>query len=277
MKNNTVEKIDKIQSLFDAGKSHSEIAKELGYTKIESFYRYIYRYDNSLNYKKLFNKKGLTVVHKAESQSENKADIEVETNPPMTKENVSKAESIASLISRGMDIREVSKKKHFNDIQDMADYMKSKGYSWSSSEKNYILVPQEKQVPISIKESHKKSILEEGQETMVADIKEIMNRNDNTSCDCLERYGNLLGLLDSNKEKLIELLTAQANLGEIPRFIIPGSVKTKSIKIISTLEHLMNDFCEVANITQKDMLEVAIIEFLKKYGYSDEVKSTLKI
>jgi len=273
MQENTAEKLQRIQSLFDTGKSHAEIAKELGYSKIESYYRYIYRYDNSLNYKKLFNKKGLSIVQKGEPHTEIKTEKNVE-DIPQTKENISKAESIVSLISRGIDVREVAKKKRFKDSQDMANYMKSKGYIWNSKEKNYVLVPQEKQVSRAPPNMPK----EEGTETMHSDeLREIMNSDEKGSCECLERYGEILKLLEDNKCNLAELLTGKEKKGEIPRYIVPGDVKTKSIKIVSTLEHLMNDFCEVANLTQKEMLEVAIIEFLKKYGYEDEVKMSLKL
>lgn len=269
MPGNTAEKLKRIQSLFDAGKTHAEIAKELGYSKIESFYRFIYRYDNSLNYtKKSFNKKSLSVVPKEEPQPLGKIDIAAEAIP-QTKTNISKSESIISLISRGMDVREVAKKKRFKDMQEMADYMKSKGYIWSSSEKNYILIPQEKKVSLETRAPP-----EEEQEKIIVDD---MNADEKGDCECLERYGAILKLLDDNRGKLYELLNGKANQGEIPRYIIPGDIKTKSVKIVSTLERLMNDFCEEANITQKEMLEVSIIDFLKKYGYGEEVKMSLKL
>lgn len=107
---------------------------------------------------------------------------------------------------------------------------------------------------------------------VVDELRKIMNTSDEGGCECLERYGTILKLLDDNKSKLIELLNGQPKQGEISRYIIQGDVKTKSIKIVSTLERLMYDFCEVANLTQKEMLEVAIIEFLKKYGYKEELK-----
>lgn len=277
MQQATAEKLNRIQSLFDEGKTHEEIAKELGYTKIESFYRYIYRYDDSLNYRKLFNKKSLSVVPKEDAVPESKCDKAVEAIEaiPQTKENISKVESVVSLISRGVDVRDVAKKKHFKDMQELANYMKSKGYIWSSSAKNYVLVPQEKQMLLETRASPDG---DKEQETKVVDeLRDIMYKGKETNCDCLERYGAILMLLEDKKDKLIEILNGLTNQGKIPRYIIPGEVITKSVKMVSTLQHLMNDFCEVANITQKMMLEVAIIDFLKKYGYGREVKTSLQI
>lgn len=62
MNSNTAEKLERIQSLFDSGKSHAQIAKELGYTNIKSFYRYIYRYNNNLSYNKVYEKKQFEVI-----------------------------------------------------------------------------------------------------------------------------------------------------------------------------------------------------------------------
>lgn len=273
MQENTAEKLKRIQTLFDAGKTHAEIAKELGYTKMESYYRYIYRYDANLNYKKLFNKKGLFAVPKQEPQTEVKADKAVEAIP-QAKENISKAESILSLISRGIDIREVARKKRFRNVQEMADYMKSKGYIWSSSEKNYVLVPQEKQI--------QQQVIREKEEpyTMLEDdIRDIMNREDNEhDFGYFERYSTTLKWLENNIEKLQGLLNEQPKQqGEIPRYILPGMTINKGIKINQLLESLIKEFSLEKNIPQKDIIEVALIGFLKGNGYSREVKAVLKL
>lgn len=261
MQEATAEKLTKIQSLFDAGKTHSEIAKEVGYTKIESFYRYIYKYDDHLSYKKLFNKKALLAVIKEESKSKEE---EKDISRPQTKENMSKAESIVALINRGMEVREVAKKKRFKTMQEMANYMKSKGYYWSSTKKNYGLVSEIKQVLLENRPPP------ETLETRATDeIRAHMNLKDD--------YETILKLLVEKKDKLFELLNGKTNQGVMPRYIIPGVVKTKSIKIVNTLESIMNDFCAETNITHKEMIEVATIEFLKKYGYSNEVKTVFNL
>jgi hypothetical protein len=153
--------------------------------------------------------------------------------------HTSKAESIISLISLGTELKEVAQKKGFRDAQELADYMKSQGYIWSSSEKNYALVPQEKLLP----PPPQKPVLQVG---------DGLHRDD---CGCLERYVDVLRFLDENKDKLAELFDGQSKpQGQFPRYLIQGSVITKSVKMVSSLERLMNDFCELANITQKAFL-----------------------
>jgi len=279
MEANTAKRLERIQSLFDAGKTHGEIAKELGYTDIKSYYRYIYRYDDHLNYKKLFNKKNLSVVPEEEQQTEV---IEEKTVDEVTipKENMSKAESIVSLISRGMDIKDITKKKRFGNTQELANYMKSKGYIWSSSEKNYVLVPQEKQISLETRAPLEIPIQNEVYETMGTDeIRKIMNIDDNKNgFKYLERYALTLKWLEDNMEKLQCLLNVQSTQqGEIPRYILPGMTTNKGIKINQLLESLIKDFSVERNIAQKDIIEVALIKFLRENGYSKEVKAVLKL
>lgn len=270
MQESTAEKLNRIQSLFDAGKTHAEIAKELGYKNIKSYYHYIYNHGDSLSYKKAYDRKKISAVPSIEPKEEKIPQKAVGTTA--TKENVSKAETIILLISRGMDLREIAKKKHFNDEQSLADYMRSKGYKWDSTEKNYILLPQEKV------EALKSSEEQEQGKIPAADIRDIMNYESESGCDCLERYGDILKLLSDNRDKLVELLSEQREgSGNLPRYVIPGTTIGKTFNMVQPLKELIIEFSEEYNVQQKDIFAIAMIDFFKKYGYSEEVKMRLKV
>ncbi|MGE5631733.1 MAG: hypothetical protein ACM3TR_11625 [Caulobacteraceae bacterium] len=156
--------------------------------------------------------------------------------------------------------------------------MKPKGYNWSSSEKNYVLIPQEKTVSTSTHSSPEIPIKEEGQELMrTNEINTIFNRKNDGGCECLDRYGAILKLLEEKKDRLAELLNEEANKGEITRYILHGDAKTKSLKINETLDNLIYDFSEERNISQKDIIQTALVEFFRKYGYKQELRASLKI
>lgn len=241
----TAERLQRIQSLFDAGKTHSEVAKALGYSNINSYYRYIYKYGNNLNY----NKRTLSITPQKEKKVENKVIKEVEA-VPQPKENASKAESIISLISRGMDVREVAKTKRFKDTQELANYMKSKGYIWSSTEKNYVLIPQEKQ-------------LSPPETITVAKVID----------DRPEQHENILKFLADNKDRLKQLLSAEKSV--IPRYTLSGTSTSKTFNMVQPLRELIVEFSQEMNIHQKEILVVALIEFFRKYGYEEQVKYKL--
>lgn len=270
MQKDTAEKLNRIQSLFDAGKTHAEIAKELGYKKIESFYRYIYRYDDSLNYKKAFNKKTATVIQGIETEQEKPEEKTVETKNATA--STSKAETVIMLIGKGLDIREVAKKLRYKDAQDLADYMSSKGYAWDGSVNNYVLKPKEKKATPKVIEAKEQEKLSD------TDIRDIMNGENEGSYDFLDRYGDILKLLRDNKDRLVELLSGQQeSQGNLPRYILPGTTVGKTFNMVQPLKELIIEFSEEYNVQQKDIFAIAMIDFFKKYGYREEVRVRLKV
>lgn len=46
---------------------------------------------------------------------------------------------------------------------------------------------------------------------------------------------------------------------------------------MNSLDRIVKDFSEEMNISQKDIIEIALVDFLKKYGYESQVKEVLKI
>jgi hypothetical protein len=68
--------------------------------------------------------------------------------------------------------------------------------------------------------------------------------------------------------------TPSVNL-PIPRFTVPGVFSVKSVHMASGLDQLVRDFSQEKNISQRDIFEVALIEFFHKYGYEREVNALL--
>ena len=61
----------------------------------------------------------------------------------------------------------------------------------------------------------------------------------------------------------------------IPRYQVQGMYGTKAMRMANVLDELARRFSMERNISQREMFEVAIIEFFKKYGYRDEVEKYL--
>lgn len=166
-----------------------------------------------------------------------------------------------------MDIKEVSKKKKFRDLQDMASYMASKGYKWSSLEKNYI------------QETLENQAFPDNEINNIDEVKNKMNQEDEIACKCgcLEKYGDILRMLEGNKEKLQRLLDDKEVVNQVPRYLISGVMTSKTFNMSQPLKELIIEFSEEMNIQQKVIFEVAMIEFLKKYGYKQNIKSRFNI
>jgi hypothetical protein len=90
--------------------------------------------------------------------------------------------------------------------------------------------------------------------------------------DRMERLIPMLEMLERNKEKLAELLSINDG-ATIPRYVIGGITITKSLCMSHNLAELIKEFSKEKNISQREIFEVSIIEFLRKYGYENEVKA----
>jgi hypothetical protein len=82
-------------------------------------------------------------------------------------------------------------------------------------------------------------------------------------------------MLEKHRERLIDLIIPTSQIGTIPRFIVPGVAKTKTVQMMNTIEQLVVDFSREKNISQRELFEVALIEFFRKYGYEQEIDRLL--
>ena len=61
----------------------------------------------------------------------------------------------------------------------------------------------------------------------------------------------------------------------IPRYAIPGQVKTKAIYMSDMVARLAVEFCKGRNLSQREVMEGALLEYLMKYGSKREVDGLL--
>lgn len=59
---------------------------------------------------------------------------------------------------------------------------------------------------------------------------------------------------------------------ELPRYKIEGNYKSKAFNMNSTLENMIIDFSKNRRISQKDIFEIAVVDFLLKYGEAEAVE-----
>ena len=74
-------------------------------------------------------------------------------------------------------------------------------------------------------------------------------------------------MLYENRDRLSEVLL-ENDQGNIPKYIVPGAAKTKSIYMNDKIARLMADFSTTNNISQREVVETSIILYLKQYGGS---------
>ncbi|MCM0649717.1 hypothetical protein NBE98_15225 [Clostridium swellfunianum] len=239
--NNEVElKIEKILKLCEAGNDRHEVAKMLGYKDYKGLQAYMQRHQYTWNEE----------MRTYQLLEEYQKQMKTERVLRKFEDGVSsKPARIISMFSKKLEARDIAKKLGYESHKTMASYMKSRGYAWNAEIRNY-----ERDSSISIGENE-----------------DIDTEFEGTSD---ARHLDILELLDSKKEKLLELLNSYSNDDmAMPRYVIGGLCVTKSVHMVTGLDLLIREYSTEKNISQKDMFQIAIIEFLKKYGYKREVET----
>ncbi len=63
--------------------------------------------------------------------------------------------------------------------------------------------------------------------------------------------------------------------GHIPKYAVPRVPKTKSIYMSNLLARLVTEYSESKNLSQREIVEAALVEYLKRYGYQLEIEKLL--
>lgn len=174
----------------------------------------------------------------------------------------SKASRIVQLLAEYIDDPTIiCQKAGFKNMEEIAQFMTSKNYRWNPSLQNYEKCtkleerPNAADINVSIEESN--------------NLKSI------STTDTWQQYLPLLNLLQNNEEKLIELLMPYGNGQAMPRYLLEGIAKPKTVQMVHSLGNLVIEFAEQKNVSQREVFEVALIEFFRKYGFEREVERVL--
>lgn len=184
----------------------------------------------------------------------------------------SKAGNVVRLLAKeGADVRTVAERLGFKDHRELADYMNVKGFNWDAESNNYQKILGE--MPRVERALETKT----EQDSLTHVHNEMPPIPSKIQAVELNDYLPLLRLLDKHQERLIDLVVPIGQTGTIPRFVVPGVGKTKTVQMMNTIEQLVVDFSKEKNMSQRELFEVALIEFFRRYGYEQEVDRLLNI
>lgn len=174
-----------------------------------------------------------------------------------------KAEQIIRLFDKeDADPKNIACQMGFENHREMAEYMERKGLKWDSETENYV-----EQI-VSNADAPENKVLN------LNERKAAHQPSSVTEDASFQAFLPLLLLLERNKERLLDLLMP-ASEGNIPKYAVPGVPKTKSIYMSDLLARLASEFSESKNLSQREIVEAALIEHLKRYGFQHEVEKML--
>lgn len=149
------------------------------------------------------------------------------------------------------NIRQIARRNGFETVDELGEYMRSQGYHWNSEIENY-------EYDEAVKTEKRVSSEHEGDGTDAMD----------------ESHMELLRFLTMNRERL-EVLLGEAH-ETLPRYRFRGAKANKTLAFPTSLMTLLSDFSNEFNVTQRDVVEVALAEFFKKHGYAEQLDGALR-
>jgi len=255
------DKVKAILAELTGGKTREEIAREMGYKGVRSLDMYIrrrhFRWDKH---------RGTYVP--AASRQQGAPELPAS----------SKLAAVIRQHSQGAEPKQIAKNLGFAGHLEMAQYMKSKGYVYSDDHNTYVKKVGE--------------ITEENPTETETQIKTRTDRDTETGAEITNQStangGNndrppgisqeereVLEILCRNRDQLIELLMPASDSGRIPRYALGGTFVTKSVHMSSRLDRMVRDFSAERALRQREIFEVALIEFFRRYGFEREVETML--
>lgn len=176
------------------------------------------------------------------------------------------------------DPRVIAKQLGFSDHRELASYMKGKGYEWSTERKNYVR-------KVGLVEEKNDADTSEGKVVTLTDTDgggglskqqaDLVGTGQQTKSSDLSRFLPLLEMLEKNKDRLLGLILPGSDGGKVPRYVVPGVLMTKSVHMPNTLDNLVKEYAREKNISQRDIFQVALIDFFRRYGYEREIDTLL--
>lgn len=225
--------VDKILEMLEDGIDRVEIASTLGYKNPMSLDNYMRRHNFS------WNSRQKNFVPAAERYSGRVQDDSLQLH------GTPKAALIVSLFGQGeSDAKKIARMVGLDSHTEMANYMKRKGYEWSSEQANYIETSAVK--------------------TPDAQPTEGPDRNASIS-EMLEKIIPLL----QNKQSIDN--PSSGEMPSMPRYQVKGMYGTKAMRMANVLDEMTRRFSKERNISQREIIEVALIEFFQKYGKRNEI------
>lgn len=253
---------DKIQRVLEglgAGKDRDVIASELGYKNYRSLDVFMRRQGYS------WDRRNLIYVLPGE-----KADTGAKYSGPLPP---GKAGRVIAQFSIGkLDARGIAKKLGFESHRDMAAYMESRGYYWDSELGNYVSGGGDGQ--------RQQPAPQEPRPAGAGDrgIAAAASQATGAEVGALGRYLPLLEFLAEKEQDLREMLGEKPGRpadGSFPRYGIPGRSVTKSVYMSNQLDELIRMFSEEKGIHQREIFEIALVDFFRKYGFEREIQSIM--
>lgn len=277
-------RVKQILSMIEQDTSRDEIARKLGYDNVKPVDQFMRRH--GYNWSKLYH----AYERKQSTQDRTAQVCDSVVEVPKVPEKVARIQR--RLKESDVDFGLAARVEGFRNPEEMAQYLKSQGYIWSSEDANYVFggLPES---PVEQLQNDGPAIKVQPRElalvgaSAISDVStanevqmegparkdesvqapQIGHRGDTVDQDQLMAY------LSEHPEVLDDARFVTRGLQVMIRYRLPGYRVPKSMQIDNGLKAYLKDFCYEFRLTENEVIESAIIEFLRRHGYRERVAS----
>jgi len=126
----------------------------------------------------------------------------------------------------------IAKQEGFKDHKEMAEYMTNKGYEWNAYKNNYV------KAIGKVEEKTADEVIEEAVATQIPPTD-------------IDEYIPFIRFLYEKRDDIYQLLSGTKEDGTIPRYVVPGLVRTKAIYMSDMVAKLTAEFSKEKNVNPK--------------------------
>lgn len=237
--------VNKVIALLEEGKDKEAIATELGYSNPASLDNYMRRRNFAWESRE---RKFVPAAEKYSGKGRNNI---------LQLKGISKAALVISLFTEdGANPKDIAEQTGFTSHNEMAIFMKRKKYEWDVKKNNYTKI--------------KKDEVEDN-----SNVKQL-NFESEALEEVLMEVLQGINELKVGKQKAVKDNTTDEESNELPRYRLGGIYKSKAFNMNSILENMILDFSKNRRISQKDIFEIAIVDFFLKYGEVEAMEELLE-
>lgn len=205
-------------------------------------------------------------------------------------EQTNRTELIIQSLAKGISREQLAEKFGHKDYRSLDMQMRREGYTWDKQKQNYLL----KETKLS-KEDVKTAVVRTGKVSQIIrlfekgyDAKGVAAKLFFPSHHALAEYMKqkkyhwdqeeknyipMTGIEMTEDSDLDKEVVMNEYVHQVPRYLVPGIAQNKNVQLSHLINQLIVDFSHENNLTQRQMFECAVLEFLIKYGYEHEVKA----
>jgi hypothetical protein len=247
--------VESILEALSRGETRETLAQELGYKDDKGLDQYMRRREY------VWDRRQQTYVRRAAGR---------QVAQPLASKAL---DVVFRLRSRKEDLSAVAKALGFESRKALGKYMASQGYRWSDSEHNFVAEGAEAMMEAAAVQRHS-----EGERAVASDdgVRVQATQRTEGALWTQEDLAPMVAFWSQHQAALQQLVAkAQATDQALPRYAVPGVHMVKSLQMSSEINLLLQRFSVERGISQREILEIALVHFFQTYGYAAAIAEVM--